>query len=156
MDLDAAAVRGIADLTLALERECRLIDELHRAVLQQREAVAREDVPSVEASIRLAGRTLLTLQETRRYRATVLQRLVGDPAQPLADLERRFEAPLPETLLAVRTRVQQSATEVAEEVWRNEEMLLAALRERDALLLELLTGIRPTTPVEQPGARPEG
>jgi hypothetical protein len=156
MDLDAAAVRGIADLTLALERECRLIDELHRAVLQQREAVAREDVPSVEASIRLAGRTLLTLQETRRYRATVLQRLVGDPAQPLADLERRFEAPLPETLLAVRTRVQQSATEVAEEVWRNEEMLLAALRERDALLLELLTGIRPTTPAEQPGARPEG
>ncbi len=156
MDLDAVAMRGIADLTVALERECRLMDDLHRAVLQQRDAVADNDAPNVESSIRLAGRTLLTLQETRRHRAALLQRLVGDPAQPLADLERRFEAPLPETLLAVRRRVQHTATEVAEAVWHNQEMLLGAVREREALLLELLTGVRPTTPAAPPGATPEG
>jgi hypothetical protein len=157
MDLDGAALRGVADLTLALERECRLIDELHRAVLQQRDAVARGDVPGVESSIRLAGRALLTLQENQRYRATLLQRLVGDPAQPLADLDARFEAVLPETFLAARRRMQSSATEVAEEVWRNQEVLLGALREREALLQELLTGSRPTPPAEPPpAARAEG
>ena len=157
MDLDGAALRGVADLTLALERECRLIDELHRAVLQQRDAVARGDVPGVESSIRLAGRALLTLQENQRYRATLLRRLVGDPAQPLADLDARFEAVLPETFLAARRRMQSSATEVAEEVWRNQEVLLGALREREALLQELLTGSRPTPPAEPtPAARAEG
>jgi hypothetical protein len=157
MDLDGAALRDVADLTLGLERECRLIDELHRAVLQQRDAVARGDVPGVESSIRLAGRALLTLQENQRYRATLLQRLVGDPAQPLADLDARFEAVLPETFLAARRRMQSSATEVAEEVWRNQEVLLGALREREALLQELLTGSRPTPPAEPPpAARAEG
>jgi len=148
MDLDGAALRGFADLTLALERECRLVGELSSAVLRQREAVAQGDVPGMESSIRLASRALLTLQETQRYRATLLQRLVGDPAQPLADLDTHFDAPLPETFLSARRRVQSSATEVAEEVWRNQEVLLGVLRERDALLRELLTGSRPTSPAE--------
>lgn len=153
MDLDGAALRGVADLTLALERECRLIDQLHRAVLQQREAVARGDVPGVESSIRLASRALLTLQENQRYRATLLQGLVGDPAQPLADLDALFETALPETFLTARRRMQSSATEVANEVWHNQEVLLSALRERDALLQELLTGSRPTPSTEMPMER---
>jgi hypothetical protein len=147
-DLDGAALHGFADLTLALERECRLIGELHRAILRQREAVAQGDVPGVESSIRLGSRALLTLQETQRHRATLLRRLVGDPAQPLADLDTHFDAALPETFLAARRQVQSSAAEVAEEIWRNQEVLLGALRERDALLRELLTGSRPTAPVE--------
>jgi hypothetical protein len=152
LDLDGAALRGFADLTLALERECRLIGELHSAILRQREAVARSDVPGVESSIRLASRALLSLQETQRYRATLLQRLVGDPAQPLAELDTLFDAALPETFLAARRRVQSSAAEVAEEVWRNQEVLLGALREREALLRELLTGSRPAAPAEPPPA----
>ena len=94
MDLDGPALRGFADLTLALERECRLIEELRQAVLRQREAVPRGDLRGVESSIGLASRALLTLQENRRYRATLLHRLVGDPAHPLADLDRRFEVAL--------------------------------------------------------------
>jgi hypothetical protein len=152
MDLDGAALSGFADLTFALERECRLIGELHRAILQQREAVAQGDVPGVESSIRLGSRALLTLQETRRHRATLLRRLVGDPAQPLADLDTHFDAALPETFLAARRQVQSSAAEVAQEIWRNQEVLLGALRERDALLRELLTGSRPTAPAEPPPA----
>jgi len=156
MDLDGASLRSVADLTLAVERECRLIEELHHAVLRQREAVVHGDVPGVESSIRLASRALLTLQENRRYRATLLQRLVGDPAQPLADLDARFDTVLPEAFLAARRRMQSSATEVAEEVWRNQEVLLGALREREALLQELLSGSRPTTPGDPlPPARAE-
>jgi hypothetical protein len=158
MDLDGPALRGFADLTLALERECRLIEELHQAVVQQRRAVPQGDVRGMETSIRLASRALLTLQENRRYRATLLQRLVGDPAQPLAELDRRFEAALPETFLTARLRMQSSAAGVAEEVWRNQEVLLAALREREALLQELLSGSRPTVSSEAgaPDTRPEG
>jgi hypothetical protein len=152
MDLDGAALRGFADLTLALERECRLIGELYSAILRQREAIARGDVPGVESSIRLASRTLLTLQETQRHRATLLRRLVGDPAQPLADIDTQFDAALPEAFLAVRRRVHSSAAEVAEEIWRNQEVLLGAMRERDALLRELLTGSRPTASPEPPPA----
>jgi hypothetical protein len=158
MDLDGPALQGVADLTVALERECRLIDELYRAVLLQREAVAQGDVTGVESSIRLAGRALLTLQETRRYREVLLRRLVGDPAQPLADLDARFDAPLPEAFLAARRQVRSSATGVAQEVWRNQELLLRALRERDALLQELLTGSRPVSSAEEqpPASTPEG
>src|SRR5918996_1878028 len=116
MDLDGAALRGFADLTLALERECRLIDELYRAILRQREAVARGDLLGLESSVGLASRALLTLQETQRHRATLLRRLVGDPAQPLAELDTHFDAALPETFLAARRLVQSSATEVAEEI----------------------------------------
>jgi hypothetical protein len=152
MDLDGAALRGFADLTLALERECRLIDELYRAILRQREAVARGDLLGLESSVGLASRALLTLQETQRHRATLLRRLVGDPAQPLADLDTHFDATLPEAFLAVRRRVHSSATEVAEEIWRNQEVLLGALREQDAVLRELLTGSRPTAPAEPPPA----
>jgi hypothetical protein len=153
MDLDGPALQGVADLTRALERECRLIDELYRAVLLQRNAVAQGDATGVESSIRLAGRALLTLQETRRHREALLRRLVGDPAQPLADLDARFDAPLPESFLAARRQVRSSATGVAQEVWRNQEVLLRALRERDALLQELLTGSRP---VSTAGERPSG
>ena len=156
MDLDSGALRAIGELTVALDRECRLIDELHRAVLQQREAVSRGDQPGVESSLRLAGRALLTLQETRRIRATLLHRLVGDPAQPLADLDARFETSLPASFLAARERMLRSAAGVAEEVWRNQETLLGALRKRDALLQELLTGSRPTSLEEPPAARAEG
>jgi hypothetical protein len=158
MDLDGMALRGFADLTLALERECRLIEELRHAVVRQREAVPLGDVRGMESSIGLASRALLTLQENRRYRATLLQRLVGDPAQPLADLDRRFDTALPEPFLAARRRMQTTAAGVAQEVWRNQEVLLAALRERDALLQELLTGSRPTAPRSEPtpDARAEG
>jgi hypothetical protein len=45
--------------------------------------------------------------------------------------------------------------ETAEEIWRNQELLLGTLRERDALLQELLTGSRPAPP-ERPGATAEG
>jgi hypothetical protein len=146
MDLDVTALRGFTDLTLAVEQERRLLDALRRAVLQQREAVTLGDLPGVESSVRLAGRALLTLQEARRHRAAVLQRLVGDPGQPLVDIDTRFEGPVPDTFVAARTSMRRSATDAAEEVWRNQELLLGALRERDALLQELLTGSRPAAP----------
>jgi hypothetical protein len=146
MELDHAALRGFTDLTVAMQQECRLLEALRHAVLQQRDAVVRGDVPGVEASVRLAGRALLTLQEAHRNRAAVLQRLVGDPTQPLHDIDAKFEAPLPEGFLAARSKMRRSAAEAADDVWRNQELLLGALRERDALLQELLTGIRPAPP----------
>jgi hypothetical protein len=156
MDLDGSALQGIGELTVVLDRECRLIDELHRAVLRQREAVSRGDQGGVESSLRHAARALLTLKETRRHRATLLNRLVGDPAQPLAELDSRFETRLPAEFLVARERVRSSAAGVAREVWRNQETLLGALRKRDALLQELLTGSRPTPVEEPPAATAEG
>ncbi len=155
MDLDGSALRAVTDLTLALDRECRLIEDLRRAVLQQREAVECGDVAGAESSIRLASRSLLTLQENQRHRATLLRRLVGDPAQPLAELDGRFDTALPAAFLAAREKMRASAADVAAEVWRNQEVLLAALRERDAMLQELLTGMRPSSAGEPPGATPE-
>jgi hypothetical protein len=155
MDLDAGALRGFTDLTLAVQQEGRLLEGLRRAVLQQRDAVVAGDVPAVETSVRLASRALLTLQEARRHRAAVLQRLVGDPAQPLLDIDTKFETPLPEAFLAARSSMRRSATEAADDVWRTQELLLGTLRERDALLQELLTGSRPAAP-NHPGATAGG
>jgi hypothetical protein len=156
MDLDAAALRDIGDLTLALDRERRLIGELDRAIAQQRQAVTRGDTAEVEASIRLASRALLTLQETRRFRGMLLQRLVGDSAQPIEDLDIRFDTALPDSFLAARRAVRNSATEMGEKVWRAQGVLLVTLREREAMLRELLTGSRPTSPVPWPVPIAEG
>ena len=156
MDLDGPALRHMADLTIALERECRLIEELHRAVLDQRDAMARGDAQAVDASIRAAGRALLTLQETRRSRAELLESLVGDASQPLSELEARFEPGLPESFLAARREVHRSATAVARDAWRNQEVLLGALKARDAMVQELLSGSRPIlSPEPPPGSREE-
>jgi hypothetical protein len=146
MDLDAAALRGFTDLTLAVQQEGRLVEALRDAVLQQRTAVALGDVRGVECSVRLAGRALLTLQEARRHRAAVLQRLVGDPAQPLQQIDGQFDSPLPEPFQQALGSMRRTATETAEEVRRNQELLLGALRKRDALLQELLTGSWPAPP----------
>ncbi len=156
MDLDHAALRGFTDLTLAVRQESRLLEALRTAVLQQRQAVEQGDVAGVESSVRLAGRALLTLQEARRHRTAVLQRLVGDPAQPLVDIDARFDTPLPETFVAARGSMRRIATDTAEEVWRNQELLQGTLRERDALLRELLTGSRPTAPEPPHDATAEG
>jgi hypothetical protein len=149
MDLDAGALRGFVDLTLAVQQEGRLLEGLRHAVLQQRASVAGGNQSGVEASVRLASRALLTLQEARRHRAAVLQRLVGDPAQPLLEIETRFDTPLPEAFLVARSTMRRSATETAHEVWRTQELLLGTLRERDALLQELLTGSRPAQPAQR-------
>ena len=101
------------------------------------------------------SRSLLTLQENQRHRSTLLRRLVGDPAQPLAELDGRFDSALPAAFLAAREKMRVSASDVAAEVWRNQEVLLAALRERDAMLQELLTGMRPSSAGDPPGATPE-
>ncbi len=156
MDLDAAALRGFADLTMAVQQEGRLVEALRNAVLQQREAVALGDLSGVESSVRLAGRALLTLQEARRHRAAVLQRLVGDPAQPLQEIDARFDSPLPEAFQQAMGSMRRTAAETAEEVWRNQELLLGALRERDALLQELLTGSRPAHPERARESSAEG
>jgi hypothetical protein len=155
MDLDERALRRVSDLTTALERECRLIAELHRAVLSQREAVARGDGSAVEASIVAAGRALLTLQETRRSRAALLEGLVGDPSQPLSGLEAHFDPGLPVSFIAALREVQQSAIAVRRDIRRNEEWLAGALKARDALVQELLTGSRPESPPEAPFASRE-
>ncbi len=146
MDLDVTALQGVADLTLALNRERRLIGELQRAMLQQRQAVGRADVSGIEASLRLASRVLLTIQETQRYRATLLQHLVDRPDERLEDLDGRFGAVLPDPFLDARRKLRTSATELAEAVWCNQGVLLDALREREAMLRELLTGSRPASP----------
>jgi hypothetical protein len=124
----------------ATDRECRVLEELRHAILEQREAVARGDTPSLDSSIRLAGRALLTLQENWGYRETLLRRLMDDAARSPGELDPRLEPALREAFLVARRRMQTLAAGVAEDVCRNQEVLLAALRERDALLLELLRG----------------
>jgi hypothetical protein len=140
VDLDGTALRGVADLTAALERERRLIEELRRAMLAQRDALAGRDGAAVEASIGAANRALLTLHETRRRRAALLLGLVGDSTKPLDELDAHFGHGLPESFVSARREVRLSAAAVAEEVWRNQEVLLSALRERDGLLQALLSG----------------
>src|SRR5690349_19926737 len=75
---DPGAAERIDDLAEALGHEASIIEELRQALLRQRAGVATDDSDAVETSIHAVGRTLLTLDEARRRRASLTALVSGE------------------------------------------------------------------------------
>jgi hypothetical protein len=139
------------DLADALRYEARVIDELRQALVRQREGVKVHDVEAIEGSVHAMGRTLLTLEEARRRRATVTSLLTGGDPAPLDSLEASLGRELPEAVIAARNDLRKAAAQSAHEVAINQQILRRAIDAGDAFLQQLFSTAGDAAAVYQPG-----
>ena len=137
-------------LTRALEHECRLVEDLRRALLRQREGIAADDREMVEASVHAMCRTILVLEEARRGRIALTE-LLGGPVPP-ADLEHTLAAVLPPSFRAARAALRAAAQATAREVATNQNCLRLTLQADDAFLQQLFSSLTDPMPVYGTGA----
>jgi hypothetical protein len=140
------------DLTAALQRELRLIEDLRQALLRQRAGVAADDAEAIDTSVQVVGRTLLTLDSARRRRMEIVASLLGTEDAPLTQLERRLGGELPASLMAARAAVERAAA-AAQEVAINQQVLRRALEAGDAFLQQLFASTADPMPAYAPGPR---
>jgi hypothetical protein len=133
----AAAISArLSDLASALIQERRLIEELRQALLRQRAGVASGDVEVIDGSVYAIARTLLTLDEARRRRASLTAAVMGRPGLALSDLES-FVGVLPAPLLDAREAIRRAAEATAHDLAINQRVLRCALDAGDAFLQQL-------------------
>jgi len=143
----------IERLVQSLEREVELLQELSAVLEQQRQGVARNDSTAIESSIQALGRTILTLEESRRQRRAVLA-LIGDTEEvELNDLEAHLGDSITPQLAAARTAVQQAAAAVSRDLSINQAVLNRAVQAGDVFLQRLFSTASHTTPSPRPDTK---
>lgn len=148
------AVRSRLDeLTGALVHELRLIDDLRNALLRQRAAVAADDPEVIESSVQAIGRTLLTLEEARRRRGSLIALVAGNGSIALAELEAHLGFTLPDGFVAARDAVRRAAESTSRELAINQTVLRRALEAGDAFLQQLFSSTADPMPAYAPGPR---
>jgi hypothetical protein len=100
--------------------------------------MATGDPDLIDGSVYAIARTLLTLAEARRRRASLATAAVGRPDVALFDLES-FVGTLPVPLLAAREAVHRAAEVTAQELAINQGMVRQALEAGDAFLQQLFS-----------------
>ena len=144
----------LADLAEALSYEASVIEELRQALLRQRAGVAADDPAAIEASVQAIGRTLFTLDEAKRRRATLVALLAGQEPAPLDTLEQLLGGSLPIELEDARTMVKRSALLAAQDVAINQHILRRALEAGDLFLQRLFSMAGEPVPVYPHTDRP--
>lgn len=127
----------ISGLTDALTSERRLIEELVMAMHSQREAVAGDDLPSIDDSVFAVQRILLTLGEARKRRRTLNARLGQPEDLPLRDIIERLGPHATDALRIARDELQRSAQRLARDVATNRQLLREALATSEAMVRTL-------------------
>lgn len=132
-----AHVGGLAD---ALDSERRLLDDLARVLVAQRDGVSQDDLEALDESVFSAHRILRTLQQARERRRTLLQ-LLGAPAdlQP-ADLESALGSTMTAELEEARDELVLAAQALARELTMNRRVLDGAMAVGDRLL-QIFSGV---------------
>ncbi len=129
------------ELTSTLIEEARLIDSLCLALLDQRAGVAADDAEVVDHSVHAIGRCLLTLNEARRRRGSLVQLLAGSPEVSIEALESALGLPLPKAVLVARDQVRRAARIAASELAINQRILRGALEAGDAFIQHLFAAV---------------
>lgn len=135
----------VAGLTRALREETRLLGQLKDVLLDQREAVARDDLAAVDQSVFDAQRVLLSLSQARRRRKALLVLASGDEDRKLVDLPELLGALMTPELEEALDAVLAAAGGVAREMGTNRQILHGAVMTGNAILQAL--GGAPKEPV---------
>jgi hypothetical protein len=139
----------LSDLAAALIQEQRLIEELREALVRQRAGVATGDSELIDGGVYAIARTLLTLEEARRRRASLTAALMGRPGLALSDLEL-FVGALPAPLLAAREAVRRAVEATAHDLAINQRVLRRALEAGDAFRQQLFSSVSDTMGAPMP------
>lgn len=141
-------------LTDALQTERRLLDELNKVMVRQRESIARDDLEAIDESVFSAQRVLRTLQESRRRRRSLLELIGVDRELPLRELEEQLGSVVNDTLARSRDELLASAEALSRELNSNRQVIDGALTVGEQLL-RAFTGNTEPSPLYQPGAEPD-
>jgi hypothetical protein len=141
----------LGDLSRALRDEARVLEQLRDAMADQRAAVAANDNDALDISVRGIARTVHTLEEARKRRASVMRYLTGNEDLPLNQLGHFLGEPLPLELDAARAEVRLAAQGVAHEAAVNRVVLQRAREATDAFLQELFSAVARSDAVYGPG-----
>ena len=136
---DTAWSERSQQLVHALRSEQDVLEELREALSRQREAVARSDHDAVESSIHALGRIILTLEETRRQRRSVLALMFPDQEVSIMDLELYLDDAVPPELLEARSAVRRLSVSTANDLAINQHVLDRVLQAGDAFLQKLFS-----------------
>ena len=104
-----AYANHVQQLVDGLDTERRLVEELDRVMISQRDGVARDDLGKIDDSMYAAQRILGTLKEARRLRGTLLRALGCQEETPLADLHLVIGSRASDELIASRDALVASA-----------------------------------------------
>src|SRR2546430_13319496 len=116
----APVVEGFVD---ALATERRLIEELISLMRRQRDAVARDDLQSVDDSVYAIQRVLFTLGEARKRRRTLNSRVGPTDALTLRQLESSLGTSATPAFVRAREGLQGAAQTLSREVAVNRRVL---------------------------------
>ena len=136
----SGAVPRLGELQSVLSEERVLIEDLGHVLLRQREGVAAHDPEVIEAAVHALSRTLLTLEEARRRRTSLITLVIGKPGVPLEDLQRHLGTPLPSAFMEARARVRSAGEAIAADVAINQDFLWRAMEAGEAFRQQLFSG----------------
>ena len=135
--LSPARMPSADELTEALASELSLIEDLLALMRQQREAVATNDIQTVDGTVFATHRVLATLGESHRRRRA-LSTLLGERSElPLETLDEVFGDRMTDSLRTVRAALVDAARTLSREVAINRHVLRQALAGGDAHLRAL-------------------
>ena len=118
----------------ALGTERRLLTELSRVLRRQREGISTDDLAVLDESVYSAQRVLLTLQQARRRRRTLMSLLCGDEDTPLIELELALGPDVTPYLCLARDELMAAARELARELDVNRRVIDGAISVGDQLI----------------------
>lgn len=138
-------------LTDALQTERRLLDELGKVLIRQRESIGKDDLEAIDESVYSAQRVLRTLQEARRRRRSLLELIGVDRELPLRELEDQLGAVVNDVLAVARDELLTAAEALSRELNNNRQVIDGALNVGEELL-RVFTGNNEPAPLYQAGA----
>lgn len=122
------------ELVDAFETEARQLDTLIVALRRQREGVAQDDVGSIQDSVYAIHRVLLTLEEARKRRRTLLEVVSGQGSSGSGRGESARVKASKERLISIARGLETELT-------LSRRVLESALESTDAELQTLLSGL---------------
>jgi len=123
--------RVLAGLASAMRTESRLLGDLLSIMERQRDAVACDDVQTVEECVFATHRVLHTISEAQRRRRSINRLLGAADDLPIRDLESLLAVPIPDELRAARDEVEALARKLTIVVDVNRMVLRGALSKGD-------------------------
>lgn len=146
-------------LTDALHTERRLLDQMARVLRRQREGISTDDLAVLDESVYSAQRVLLTLQQARRRRRTLMTLLGGAEDTPLGELEAALGPSVSPSLSTARDQLVEAAERLGRELEVNRRVIDGAISVGDELIA-LFMGPPPSPELysknngPEPGGRP--
>jgi hypothetical protein len=120
-----------------LRSEAALLTELSATMQRQRDAVARDDLDSIDESVFATHRVLTTLGETRRRRRMLAELLGENSDLSLSALERYFRGAPPANVRAATDELSEAARNLQRQVDLNRRVLRRAIEASDAYVRSL-------------------